>query len=251
MARSKKPSTSVAPTLDDEFWSQFGLDEHAGTHNRLLYLALAEISRRGVLDVNARWLTDSLQADPSAVNYHFGSFDGLIAEVFVLAHDLWVQAIRQGLDEPADTPEQRFRNVLNAQVARSRQYGAVIGVGHLPHVSEQVTDILNKEHPQRIASVVAFSVFVTAQLIRDLRRGTMTPITFGPDSLPMEQLSSPPSSELQAAVNVQWALVGPTLWMTGAGGGAREIEDTVESMRAEALWPGFVDWIIASVREQP
>ncbi|HLP23198.1 MAG TPA: hypothetical protein VK139_04045 [Microbacteriaceae bacterium] len=250
MARSKKPSTSEAPVLDAAFWSEFGLDEHAGTRDKLRFLAFAEISRRGILDVNARWLTDSLHADPSAINYHFGSFDGLIAEVFVTAHELWAEAIRKALAVPAETPEERLRNVLNAQIARSQRYGAVVGVAHLPHVSEQVTKILETEHPGKIAETVAYAVGVTAHLIRDLRRNVQSPITFAPEDTPVDWTVEHMPLEVHLASFVQWSVVGPVLWMTGQGGGVREIENLREDLTSRQLWGGYIDWLVASIQMQ-
>ncbi|MEG0161317.1 MAG: hypothetical protein RR714_03315, partial [Aurantimicrobium sp.] len=122
---------------------------------------MSEISRRGILDVNARSLCDLLGVDYSLVTYHFGSFDGLLAEVFVKAHDIWIDCIRQALSQEYSDPEERFRAVIKAQVQRAVTYGSVIGLAHLPHVSENVERILAEKFPERLADAVAYGVAVS------------------------------------------------------------------------------------------
>lgn len=251
MARAKKRSTSTAPTLNKLYWAQFGLDEDAPTRDKLLWLALAEISRRGILDVNARGLCELLEIDPSAINYHFGSFDGLIAEVFVQAHIIWEESIQYGLDQPFETPEQRVRNVLNSQVERASHFGSVIGLAHLPHVSEQVAEALAERYPGALARSVSYAVAVTTVLVDDLHTGASTDIDFTPGTMPVGDLDGYQPEIVRAAVHIQWAVVGPTMWMTGSGGGANELEQLPEPFRAASIWPGFVDRLIHSVTSAP
>lgn len=248
MARAKKQSTSPAPILDADYWAQFGLGADAATRDKLLWLALAEISRRGILDVNARWLCDLLEIDPSAINYHFGSFDGLIAEVFVQAHLIWEESIQAGLARPFTSPEQRLRNVLNAQVERAVRFGPVIGLSHLPHVSEQVAEELNARHPGALARSVSYAVGVATVLVDDLRTGANTPIGFTPQTTPIGGLVGYAVETVQAAIHIQWSVVGPTMWMTGSGGGVGELEQLPEPFRAAPIWPGFVDALVRSAR---
>lgn len=248
MARAKKQSTSPAPTLNAAYWSQLGLADDAPTRDKLLWLALAEISRRGILDVNARWLCDLLEIDPSAINYHFGSYDGLIAEVFVQAHLIWEESIQVGLARAFSSPEQRLRNVLDAQVERAVRYGPVIGLAHLPHVSEQVAEALMARHPGALARSVSYAVGVATVLVDDLRTGANTPIGFTPETTPIGDLGGYAVETVQAAIYIQWAVVGPTMWMTGSGGGVGELEQLPEPLRAARIWPGFVDALIRTAR---
>lgn len=248
MARAKKASASRSPSIDAAFWEDLGVDESASTREKLLMLTFSEISRRGILDVNARWVCDLLEVDPSAINYHFGAFDGLVAEVFVTAHTLWTASVDRGLSQSADSPEQRLRNVLDAQVERAKKYGSVIGLAHLPHVSEQVEIALMERHPKALSNAIEYVVSVGAILIHDLRSGAMTPIHFGPDNPPTEWAMEAIPQEFAAAARMQWAIVGPTMWMTGAGGGFSEISQAPEPFQAHRIWPGFVDRIVTAAK---
>lgn len=244
MARAKKASLTPTPVLDDGFWSRYGLSEDSSTRDKLLWLAFAEISRRGILDVNARWLTDSLGTDPSAINYHFGSFDGLIAEVFVAAHDLWVTTIRDALELPISDPVDRLRAVLDAQVHRSAIYGPVIGLAHLPHVSEQVEEILGRQYPGRLANVVRYAVGVIAVLLMDVHLGQVSAIDFTDRNLPVQETLDAIPHAVKAAASVQWAMVGPTMWMTGKPGGSDALNGIPPEFSAAVIWPEFRDRII-------
>jgi AcrR family transcriptional regulator len=248
MVRSKKVSPTEAPELTESFWGQFNLRPDASNRDKMLYLTLSEISRRGILDVNARWLCDVLGVDYSLVNYHFGSFDGLLAEVFVLAHDLWAHSISTALQYPSKSAEDRLRRVIDAEVARAKQYGAVVGVSLLPHVSEQVSEILDTKYPQRLSNVVAYTVCVVAALIHDLRTDDATPIKFDHYAPPIDAFMADYPAEVRAAIQVQWALVGPTLWMTGAGGGGADIEALPQAFTGAAIWAEFTDRLVESVK---
>lgn len=247
MVRSRKESTSLAPVLTESFWGQYSLRTDASNRDKLLYLTLSEISRRGILDINSRYLCDALEVDYSLVNYHFGSFDGLIAEVFVLAHDLWAHSILNALQFPSKTPEDRLRLVIDAEVARAKQYGAVVGVALLPHASEQVSEILASKFPHRLENALGYVVGVTAVLIHDLRTGGTTNIEFDHYAPLSQDFLDHFSNEIKAAVQVQWALVGPTLWMTGSGGGAG-IEKLITTVTPESVWGEYADRLIESVK---
>lgn len=250
MVRSKKVSTSETPTLDAEYWATFGLEENPSTRDKLLTLAFAEISRRGILDVNARWLCDLLELDPSAINYHFGSFDGLIAEVFVLAHRFWQESIAAGTAQPFSSPEDRLRNLLNAQIERAKRYGAVVGLAHLPHVSERVSAELASRHEGALAGVVTYAVTVTAVLIHDMRAEQISDIDLTPQNVPTQWILESMPEAVKSAAHVQWSVVGPTMWMTGAGGGVDEIAQMPKEFSAEVMWPGFIDQLVASVKNE-
>lgn len=250
MVRSKKESTSLAPELTESFWGQFNLRPDVSNRDKLLYLTLSEISRRGILDINSRYLCEALEVDYSLVNYHFGSFDGLIAEVFVLAHDLWAHSISNSLQFPSKTPEGRLRLVINAEVARAKQYGAVVGVALLPHVSEQVSEILATKFPHRLENALSYAVGVTALLIHDLRIGGTTPIEFDHYTPPSAELVQQFPDEVKAAVQLQWALVGPTMWLTGSGAGAG-VEALSTAFNADSIWAEFTDRLIESLRSTP
>jgi hypothetical protein len=247
VVRAKKESTSLSPVLNQEYWTQFGLVESSATREKLLYLAFSEISRRGILDVNARWLCDLLELDPSAVNYHFGSFDALVAEVFVLAHRLWEESIFTGVSQPASSPEERLRNLLNAQLERAVKFGSVIGLAHLPHVSERVTAELDTRHPGELARVITYAVAVTAVLIEDVNVGSISEINLSAEAIPTRFILESKPDPVRKAERVQWSIVGPTMWMTGAGAGANEIAQVPEEYRAEVILPDFVEFLISTV----
>lgn len=247
MVRSRKESTTHAPELTESFWGQYSLRADASNRDKLLYLTLSEISRRGILDINSRYLCDALEVDYSLVNYHFGSFDGLIAEVFVLAHNLWAHSISNALQFPSKTPEDRLRLVIDAEVARAKQYGAVVGVALLPHVSEQVSEILASKFPNKLENALGYVVGVTAVLVHDLRTGGTTPIEFDHYSPLSQDILDHFSNEIKVALQLQWALVGPTLWMTGSGGGSG-IEAIIATVTPEEVWGEFADRLIESMR---
>jgi AcrR family transcriptional regulator len=193
-------------------------------------------------------LCDLLGVDYSLVTYHFGSFDGLLAEVFVKTHDIWIGCIRKALSQEYNNPEERFRAVIKAQIQRAVTYGSVIGLAHLPHVSENVERILAEKFPERLAYAVAFGVAVSAVLIKDLRTGNMSPFTLEISDLQNALLEGELKDLLPAASRLQWALVGPTLWMTGEGGGQADIFSKEKMIEISMLLDAFIDKLIISAK---
>lgn len=250
MSRTKKNSATASAPLDAVFWALYGLDENSDNRDKLVALAMSEISRRGILDVNARSLCDLLGVDYSLVTYHFGSFDGLLAEVFVKAHDLWVGCLQIALSLEYSNPEERFRGVMKAQIQRAETYGAVIGLAHLPHVSENVERILAEKFPEHLALTVAYSIAVSAILIRDLRTGSMSSVDVKLTDLPDALLVGELKDVMPAAARLQWALVGPTLWLTGAAGGHDDIDERDEQIHIAALVDAYIDRLIISSRDE-
>jgi AcrR family transcriptional regulator len=249
MSRTKKGSATAPAPLDAEFWTLYGLSESSDNRDKFVALAMSEISRRGILDVNARSLCDLLGVDYSLVTYHFGSFDGLLAEVFVKAHDLWVGCIQQALSAEYSNPEERFRGVIKAQIQRAETYGSVIGLAHLPHVSENVERILNEKFPERLALTVAYSIAISAILIKDLRTETMSSCDIEITDLPEALLIGELKEVMPSAARLQWALVGPTLWMTGSAGGHNDIDERDEQIQIVALLDAYIDRLIISAKQ--
>lgn len=248
MSRTRKKSATRSAILEPGFWELYGLSEDSSSKEKLVALAMSEISRRGVLDVNARSLCDLLGVDYSLITYHFGSFDGLLAEAFVEAHEIWIKSIKAALSGRYLTPEDRMRAVLNAQIERAIKYGMVIGIAHLPQVSENVTRILDEKFPAQIATAVGYSVGVTSLLVSDLKNGKVTEYDFDLFLNPEHVLNSEYSGGFPVAVRIQWALVGPTLWMTGAGGGYKEISDFSDQINFAELVNSYIDSLILSAK---
>lgn len=250
MSRTKKNSATASAPLNAEFWALYGLYENSDNRDKFVALAMSEISRRGILDVNARSLCNLLGVDYSLVTYHFGSFDGLLAEVFIKAHNIWIDCIQKALAGDYSNPEERFRAVIKAQIQRAETYGSVIGLAHLPHVSENVEKILEEKFPERLALTVAYSIAISAILIKDLRAGTMSPCDIELTDLPDALLVGELKEVMPAATRLQWALVGPTLWMTGSGGGHTDIAKRDDQIQISALVDAYIDKLIISAKQE-
>ena len=125
----------------------------------------------------------------------------------------------------------------------------VVGIAHLPQVSENVTRILEEKFPSRLAAAVGFSVAVMSMLVSDLKAGTMTDLQMDLVREPEDVLQSPFAAEVPVAMRIQWAMVGPTLWMTGAAGGNKEIAEVDDHLQVEQQVRVFIDRLIMSAKE--
>ena len=105
MASRKGDSSANAPVLDEKYWLRFGEDPDPDLRQKLIYTCIGEMSRRGILDVSARSLSELLGVSHPAINYHFGSFDGLIAEAYAHAYRDFTDTIIRSAGEPAKSLE--------------------------------------------------------------------------------------------------------------------------------------------------
>lgn len=118
----------------------------------------------------------------------------------------------------------------------------------MPHVSENVERILDEKFPKRLAQAVAYAIAVSAVLIKDLRTGHMSPFKLDLSELEVALLEGELKEVMPTAARLQWALVGPTLWMTGAGGGHADIAERDEQIQMAALVDSYIEKLIISAK---
>lgn len=247
MAGKKRVSGTSAPTLDAEFWRRFTADENPPIKAKLLYLTMAEISRRGILDVNAAEICGLLEVKPPMVNYYFGSFDGLLAAAVAQCYEDWLIWIAKAVTKPVKSPRARLRNVLEGEVERAQYYGGIIVFSAYPNMSEMVTAELDRSYRDRLEQVMKYVLAVLAVLIRDLKTGTCTPIDFTVDTIPATRMQATHLRELVAAASVMWSISGLSLWSTGQDPATRGIAKLAGQLVQDRAMKQHIDRILDSL----
>lgn len=249
MGRTKRSSSTEPPVLDEQYWLRFGSAPEPSTRERLLYVCIGEMGRRGALDTTARWVCDLAGAQYPLINYYFGSFDGLVAEAINYCYDEWYRTQVESLARPARSARARFDNYINGELARVRRLGAIIPLSSFPVLSETVSRVLSERYPGKIDRTIEWTLLVTAQLIRDLRRGERTEIEFTPETMSRAKAMAKMPRELLAAASAQWSLSGLMQWASGAHLAGATVAELPASFSEKVAIRAHIDRVLDSLEQ--
>lgn len=250
MAGKKKISEVQAPALDAEYWKHYSSEANPGIRDKLIFLTMGEISRRGILDVNGGAICEMLEVKPPMINYYFGSFDGLLAEAIAKTYELWAEWTKVAISKRARTPSARLKNFLNGEISRSRYYGTMVIFSAYPSLSEHVARDLEEKFNERMETIFEYTLAVIATLLNDLKTGTMTEISFTPENFPSNKFKLTRTKELMAAASVMWSISGLSLWATGQHGATRRLSTIAGDIAEAAAISAHVDRIVASMESE-
>lgn len=246
MSRTQKVSKTPPPALDREYWLRFGDNADPSVRERMLYVTVGEIGRRGPLDTNARWVCDLVGVKYPMVNYYFGSWDALLAEAILYAYREWYRTMVESLAKPAKTPRERFKNVIHGELARVRRLGGVIPLSAYPVLSESVHDQLLELGGGFPEEMTEWSVLAVAVLIKDLRTGKRTEIEFIPGAVPRTKMMATMPKELIASASAQWSISGLTMWASGGHLSGAKMRDLPAAFSEKLAMAAHIDRILDS-----
>lgn len=248
MPSRKGDASATAPVLDEKYWLRFGNNPDPDLRDKLIYVCIGEMSRRGILDVSARSLSELLGISHPAINYHFGSFDGLIAEAYAWAYRDYAGTLISSAAEPAKNARDRLRTVIRrTSVDRSRRIGPMLALTHIPHPSDQIERILEERFPSLREDTIEFCVCANGVLIRDLRKGSITPIDFVPGKSPVARLMLSIPKELIAGASLQMSLNGLGMWTTGGWDGSPRLAELPARLSEKVALDAHIERLITSM----
>lgn len=117
------------------------------TRERLLDVAERLFGERGIPEVSLREITSAADANIAAVNYHFGSKDGLVREVFARRMGP-LNVIRVGLLREAETVEEIIRAFVGPtlRLARSHPEFSLLAARYHMETRADCREILESPH---------------------------------------------------------------------------------------------------------
>jgi AcrR family transcriptional regulator len=250
VAGKKKISGANPPLLNASYWKHYSDDLDPGIREKLLFLTMGEISRRGILDVNGGAICEMLNVKPPIINYYFGSFDGLLAEAIAKMYELWVTWTDRSISQKARTPRARLKNFLIGEIERCKYYGTIVIFSSYPTLSENVSRDLQEKFNERMESIFEYTLAVISTLLNDLKTGKMTEISFTPENYPTNSYKLAKTKELMAAASVMWSISGLSLWATGQHGATRRLSGLAGDIAEAAAISAHVNRIVASMEKE-
>jgi hypothetical protein len=155
-------------TLDADFWLQFSDDPNPTNRQKMVYVAIDDVSRVGPSTFNAIAVCDVLEVSYSLVNFHFGSRDELLAEAAAIVYQRHITGLWKLIKGAKKTPEDRLRAwmeginmarlyTLVSDVKKKKISDTVYEIGELP--TEQ---LLKDSNMVTLAASVGFSTLGVA-----------------------------------------------------------------------------------------
>ena len=250
MAGKKKLSEVKPPLLNASYWKRYTNAPEPGIREKLLFVTMGEISRRGILDVNGGAICEMLDVKPPIINYYFGSFDGLLAEAVATTYELWIPWTVKAVSKKTKTPSERLKNFLLGEIERSKYYGTMVIFSAYPTLSEHVTRELEEKFNARMESIFEYTLGVIATILHDLKTGANSEISFTPEDYPSAKYKLTRTKELVAAASVMWSISGLSLWATGQHGATRRLSNLAGDIAEASAISAHVDRIVSSMEQE-
>ena len=201
-------------TLDADFWLQFSENPNPANRQKMVYVAIDDVSRVGPSTFNAIAVCDVLEVSYSLVNFHFGSRDELLAEAAALVYqyhitDLWkqVQAAKQ-------TPEARLRAWIEATVFSFNRMGGWGSVINYPTASLQITELVQSRYGTLMKDLQELNLARLLTLVTDVKKKKVSATEFELGNLPQALLEKD-QKMVALAASIGFSTLGMAVWSSG------------------------------------
>jgi AcrR family transcriptional regulator len=103
---------------------------HEGTVRRFLEEAVRQFGAMGYFGVSIREIAEPIGVKPSALYAHFPSKAALLREIITLAHEYFLEQLRDARDQAGPTPEAQLRAVISTNVRFHARYPLIAAVAN-------------------------------------------------------------------------------------------------------------------------
>ncbi len=205
-------------------WLRFGDVAEPTTRQKMILLAIEQITKVGPADFTAVQVCDRLDIKHPMINYHFGSRDNFMAEVSWWAHTEWYKdTVRRYTSAPAD-PKKRLRAWIEGELAYSKRMGGMQILIQYPMVSANALRIISDRHTAEMQRQFEHTLALLTTTVRDVQRGTVDPLDWDIDTIPKQHLLKD-SKYFLTATKMAWTLHGLAMWSSGKHLSTHNIED--------------------------
>lgn len=228
MARRKlSETTHPDESLDDTYWSGFGLDPQPTMRLKILYVTFDEIAAAGPGSFNVASVCDRLGITYPMVNHYFGSRDALIAEAAHMVYARYVDALWVAVEAAPRNPRDRLSAWILAQIRETDEMGGWGAVLNYPLAAKEVSREISENFGEAMRRGFELNMSRLAVLVKDIRAGEVSDAHLnGELSYRKKMLEDP---ELLALLpTVAWGVIGASVWLAGrhlpSTGSIKELE---------------------------
>jgi len=169
------------------------------------------VGRVGALDANATMVASLASARPSSVNYHFGSFDKLLAHAGQITYEKYTHTRWERVWELPLDPEARLREFFFFQQEWSRAYPGWAAFFNFPHSARRASDTMFVEFPEEMLALFELNYARFYRLARDVWAGEVWEDPHWAEKTDSHEILA--DEEFLAEVIVLgWTALGMTIW---------------------------------------
>lgn len=187
----------------------------------LLDATIKAVATHGPLAVNARRVCDDAGVMYAAVNYNFGSWNGLLAAASSRVYAEYVDLLWEAVSQAPRDPRERLRAYIQAQIDWARQMPGWGAVFNYPVSVEEVTKIRVERDSRETVGLFRLNLARLEQLVIDVRENRVTDFEYGVDDFPVEQLLAD-TKAVARSTSIGWSTMGMAVW--AARGEAGDIQ---------------------------
>ena len=211
----------------------------------LIEAAIELVGTVGPTDASGRMVCDSIGVRYASVNYNFGSWNGLIAHAASRVYVGYVDVLGEAVQQAPRNPDDRFRAYAMAQVDWARRlpgWGAVL---NYPLSAGIASQILQEKFGHVTRPHFELNLARLAQLIVDIREGSVSPNDFDVTNYPRAELLADKLAIARSTM-AGWATLGMMVWVSRGLIQQSQIPEEVDLQ--ESLFRVAIDETIASIR---
>lgn len=190
----------------------------------LLAATIELVAAHGPLSVNARQVCDRAGVMYAAVNYNFGSWNGLLAAASSQVYTCYVDQLWDRVTAAAAEPRARLRAYIEAQVEWSRQNPGWGAVFNYPVSVEDVTKIRIERDTEETVGLFRLNLARLEQLVIDVRDGTVTDIEYGVGEIPEAALLADHKA-VARSTSIGWSTMGMAVWASRGSTGEAQLSE--------------------------
>jgi AcrR family transcriptional regulator len=212
----------------------------------LLEATIKLIAESGPTDVSARQVCDFTGVKYASVNHNFGSWNGLIAHAASIVYVNYVSGLGEAVNRAPRNPEERFRAYVFEQLDWARRMPGWGAVFNYPISSRKASQILQRDFGHITQPHFELNVARLAQLIVDIREGTVSTFDFDVTNYPRAELLADKIAIARSTM-AGWTTLGMMVWV---GRGPTLQTQTPEILeRQESIFLFTIDETIKAIRE--
>lgn len=235
------------PSLNTEYWLQFGSDPEPTVRNKLLYLAIEEVGANGPSSFNSVRICDRLAVSASLINHYFGGRDGLIAEASAIAYRSYVLKLRDAAAAKLPDAPEALRTWMSALIEWHATHPGISEVLNYPRAHGQVSELIHRDFQREITKYFEFNLSVIGRLIVAIRDKNNETLSEGPDDYDRTGLLADPDA-VKYSVAIAWAAIGVAV---STSGGHIPSSGSPEKMPIqEQMIDRYIDYLVESITHQ-
>lgn len=219
--------------LDADFWLQFGDDPNPANRQKMVCVAIDDVSRVGPSTFNAIAVCDVLEVSYSLVNFHFGSRDELLAEAAAIVYQNHITGLWKLIKAAKKTPEDRLRAWMEGTIDSFERMGGWGSVINYPTASLQITELVNNRYGPLMNDLTEINMARLYTLVNDVKKKKLSDTVYEIGELPSENLLKD-TATVALAASVGFSTLGVAVWLSGRhvaskaeADGANELEQMV------------------------